>query len=95
MVRTPVEERMSVFEGKEGKGTQEAVAVPPVSTAPLADLPVLTIISVVSTVWSLALVPRVPDDECNHKASVLQKLDVMIARLRQPTGLKFAVNRDA
>ena len=31
MVRTPVEERMSVFEGKEGKVTQEEVAVPPVN----------------------------------------------------------------
>ena len=36
MVRTPVEERMSVFEGKEGKGTEEEVAVPPVNPILLA-----------------------------------------------------------
>ena len=36
MVRTSVEERMSVFEGKEGKGTQEEVAVPPVNPSLLA-----------------------------------------------------------
>jgi hypothetical protein len=36
VVRTSVEERMSVFEGKEGKGTQEEVAVPPVNPSLLA-----------------------------------------------------------
>jgi len=36
VVRTPVEERMSVFEGKEGKGTEEEVAVPPVNPILLA-----------------------------------------------------------